>query len=253
MQKNIMLKAIKFIGVLLFWIVIWCLVSFSVNSEFLFPSPLSVIKALSSLALTLGFWTSTLHSLIRVAAGILLSLIIGTLLAVATEKSKITNAVLSPVLSVIKATPVASFIILALLWLNRNTLPIFITALIVIPIVWSNVAQGIKAVDKNLIEVAYIYEFSTKNKLFKLYIPSAAPYFMAACRSSLGMAWKAGISAEVLSTPKNAIGTELYFSKTYLETPTLFAWTAVIIVLSIIFEKLFVSGIEKLGGKLHFF
>ena len=183
--------------------------------------------------------------------GILISLVIGSLLAIATEASKIAKSLLSPILSVVKATPVASFIILALLWLDRNTLPLFVTSLIVIPIVWSCVSEGIRSVDKNLVDVSCIYKFSLKDKALKLYIPSVSPFFMAACRSSLGMAWKAGISAEVLSTPQKAIGTELYFSKTYLETPTLFAWTAVIIILSIAFEKIFVASLEKLGNKLN--
>jgi NitT/TauT family transport system permease protein len=137
------------------------------------------------------------------------------------------------------------------LWLERDILPLFITALIVVPIVWSNVSEGIRSVDKNLIEVASIYRFTPAKKIRLLYVPGIAPYFMAACRASLGMAWKAGISAEILSTPKNAIGTELYFAKTYLETPTLFSWTLVIIVLSIVIEKLFVFGLETLGSKLR--
>jgi NitT/TauT family transport system permease protein len=188
---------------------------------------------------------------LRIVLGIVLSLIIGTLLAVITENSKILSALLSPMLSVVKATPVASFIILALLWIKRDTLPLFITALIVVPIVWSNVAEGIRSVDKQLIDVSHVYSFSPLKKLSKLYVPSVAPFFMAACRSSLGMAWKAGISAEVLSTPENAIGTQLYYSKTYLETPDLFAWTLVVIVLSIIIEKLFVWGLEALGRRMR--
>jgi NitT/TauT family transport system permease protein len=142
---------------------------------------------------------------------------------------------------------------LALLWISRDTLPVFITALIVVPIVWSNVSEGIRSVDKDLVQVAQVYNFTAKQKILRLYVPSIAPFFMAACKSSLGMAWKAGISAEVLSTPERAIGTELYFSKTYLETPSLFAWTAVIIILSILIEKLFVLGLEKLGMRMRFF
>ena len=154
-------------------------------------------------------------------------------------------------LSVIKSTPVASFIILALLWIKRDSLPVFITALIVVPIVWSNVSEGIREVDKSLVEVTKVYKFSPLKKLIKLYVPSVAPFFMAACRSSLGMAWKAGISAEVLSTPEMAIGTELFFSKTYLDTPALFAWTLVVIILSIVIEKLFVWGLEALGRQMR--
>ena len=249
--KRLLLSLFKVLGIIAFWLAIWALVSFRVNSELLFPSPLSVLKALGTLAITSEFWLTSLYSLVRVILGILVSLLLGAALAVITEKSRILNSLLSPMLNVIKATPVASFIILALLWLNRDTLPLFITALIVVPIVWSNVSEGIRSVDHNLVEVAKIYKFSAKSKLTKLYVPSVAPFFMAACRSSLGMAWKAGISAEVLSTPNNAIGTELYFAKTYLETPSLFAWTAVVIVLSVIIEKLFVFVLEKVGDKLH--
>jgi NitT/TauT family transport system permease protein len=96
-----------------------------------------------------------------------------------------------------------------------------------------------------------VYGFSKWKKLTSLYIPTVAPYFLAACKSTLGLAWKAGISAEILCTPKRAIGTELYLAKTYLETADLFAWTLVIILLSIAIEKLFVFGISKLGSRLR--
>ena len=249
--KKALLTVLKILGVTAFWIAIWCIISFRINNEFLFPAPTEVLLALGRLALTAEFWTTAGTSLLRIVLGIVLSLIIGTLLAVITESSKILSALLSPMLSVVKATPVASFIILALLWIKRDTLPLFITALIVVPIVWSNVAEGIRSVDKQLIDVSHVYSFSPLKKLSKLYVPSVAPFFMAACRSSLGMAWKAGISAEVLSTPENAIGTQLYYSKTYLETPDLFAWTLVVIVLSIIIEKLFVWGLEALGRRMR--
>lgn len=242
---------LKALGATAFWLAVWLLVSLRVSNEFLFPSPLSVMRALVQLASTGDFWISTGCSLLRVMGGILVSLALGTLLAMLTEASRCLRTLLSPLLGVIKATPIASFIILALLWLDRNILPAFITALIVIPIVWSNVSEGLRSIDKELAEVTKVYNFTLLQRLKKLYIPSVAPFFTAACRSSLGMAWKAGISAEVLSTPQNAIGTELYYSKTYLETPSLFAWTLTVIVLSIVIEKLFVHGLERLGRHMH--
>ena len=248
-KKKILLTLTKFVGVTLFWLAVWALVSFRINNQLLLPSPKEVLLALGNLVKDAEFWRITVLSLLRIVLGIIISLVLGTLLAIVTERSKILSALLSPVLVVVKATPVASFIILALLWLNRNTLPLYITALIVVPIVWSNVSEGIRSVDKDLFDVTRIYKFSMLKRVKKLYVPSVTPFFMAACKSSLGMAWKAGISAEVLSTPKYAIGTELYFSKTYLETPTLFAWTAVIILLSVIIEKLFVLGLLGLARK----
>lgn len=250
--KKILLAVIKYICVILFWVGVWALLSKKVGFEFFLPSPKNTVITLFELSKTKDFWVIMGSSLLRVLEGIVVSLIIGTLFAILTEGSKILNALLSPLLTVIKSTPVASFIILALLWMERAMIPAFIISLIVIPIVWSNIAAGIRSVDKDLKEVSRIYSFPVYKKIFKLYIPSVFPFFMAACKASLGMAWKAGISAEILSLPQNAIGTQLYYSKTYFETESLFAWTLSIIILSTLFEKLFVYIIEKAADGSRF-
>lgn len=250
-MKKIAFTTLKILSVTVFWAGIWFLLACRIGSDFLFPSPKTVVQELLTLGVSKDFWLITCTSLLRVVWGIWVSLILGTVLAYLTHISRILNTLLSPVLAAVKSTPVASFIILALLWLDRSVLPVFITALIVVPIVWANVSEGIGNVDRRLVEVTDVYRFSMPKKLSRLYVPSVAPYFMAACKSSLGMAWKAGIAAEILATPDHSIGKELYYSKTYLETPTLFAWTLVIILLSLIIEKLFVYGLGKLGTHLR--
>ena len=250
-MKKIAFTTLKILSVTVFWAGIWFLLACRIGSDFLFPSPKTVVQELLTLGVSKDFWLITCTSLLRVVWGIWVSLILGTVLAYLTHISRILNTLLSPVLAAVKSTPVASFIILALLWLDRSVLPVFITALIVVPIVWANVSEGIGSVDRRLVEVTEVYRFSMPKKLSRLYVPSVAPYFMAACKSSLGMAWKAGIAAEILATPDHSIGKELYYSKTYLETPTLFAWTLVIILLSLIIEKLFVYGLGKLGTHLR--
>ena len=236
---------------LLFWGLIWVIVSHRVGNDFLFPSPADVSLELWHLLFEKSFWLTTLTSLLRVLWGIAISWILGTLLAYLTCTFRLLDVLLSPAIAAVKSTPVASFIILALLWMERQTLPVFITALIVIPIVWANVSEGIRDVDRGLLEVVTVYRFSMWKRLTRLYVPSVLPYFMAACKSSLGLAWKAGSAAEILATPDHSIGKELYFSKTYLETPTLFAWTLVVILLSLLIEKLLVYALERLGQKLR--
>jgi NitT/TauT family transport system permease protein len=134
--------------------------------------------------------------------------------------------------------------------MSRNVLPAFITVLLVLPIIWTNISSGIRSTQRELLEVTKVYKFSPLTKLTKLYIPTVLPYFLAACRSSLGMAWKAGVAAEVLCTPTSAIGTELYFAKTYMDTESLFAWTLVIIILSLIIEKSVVFFISKISSNV---
>jgi NitT/TauT family transport system permease protein len=130
-------------------------------------------------------------------------------------------------------------------------LPVFITILLVLPIIWTNISSGIRSTTKELLEVARVYRFSPVIKITKLYIPTVLPYFLAACRSALGMAWKAGVAAEVLCTPTSAIGTELYFAKTYMDTETLFAWTLITIILSLIIEKSIVYFISKFSSNIN--
>lgn len=252
MQKRKTLKkAISISLSILFWLSLWALLSYRINSELLLPSPADTLSALTRLAGSIDFWSAAALSLLRIIIGIIIGVLIGTLVAVISARLYLADALFSPLLTVIKATPIASFIILAMLWIDKNTLPVFITVLIVLPIVQSNVFSGIRSVDISLLEVAKIYRFPLSKKIFKIYVPSVMPYFLAACRSSLGMAWKAGIAAEVLCTPTSAIGTEIYLSKTYLESSELFAWTALVIILSIIIEKLFIWGLAKLAQKFH--
>lgn len=260
--KNALSAIGKLTFALAFWFLIWLWVSSRIGSDLIFPSPKAVFRELGLLmtnqsdsllryGVRANFWLITAVSLLRVLWGVLISIILGTLLAYLTSVSRILNTILTPALSAIKATPVASFIILAMLWFEKTDLPVFIMALIVIPIVWANVSEGIRSVDAGLRQVAQIYRFSFWKRLFRLYVPSVAPYFLAACQSSLGMAWKAGVAAEILAVPEHAIGSEIFFSKQYLYPETLFAWSLIVIILSLIIEKLFVYSLRRVGRKFH--
>ena len=246
-MKKFALKFIKNSGAIIFWVIVWFLIAKIVDLDLIVPSPDAVLTSLWRLIRTSDFWISTSFSLIRVTIGVGVSFIIGCTMAYFIWRSKILNALLSPLLSIIKATPVASFIVIAWLWFDTSALPIFISSLIVIPIIAANISQGIASVDNDLIEVAKAYKFNFSKKLFRLYIPSIAPYFLAASKASLGMAWKASVAAELIVLSKNSIGREIYDSKLMLETADVFAWTLVIIALSIIVEKLFVLLLNHIG------
>ena len=242
---------LQMIGVWAFWIALWLACSFAVGLEILLPSPITTVKAFASLVATSLFWKSLSLSMLRILIGILLSLAIGALLAVLTSLSSLCRALFTPLINAMKSVPVACFIMLAFLWMNTTNIPIFITALIVIPIVWSNVSQGIATTDGQLREVAKLFGFSKAKTLRTLYIPSVFPYFMAACRSALGMAWKAGIAAEVLAPPLFGIGKGIYLAKTAFDSATLFAWTFVIVLVSYAVEKLFLLLLDRSAHALH--
>lgn len=242
-------SALKKLFVIAFWIGLWQVVYMIVQQEILIVSPAQVVIRVFELVQQQDFWCSTLLSLLRIMQGYLFAVIIGVILAVLTTKISFLYDLFYPVMSLVKATPVASFIIIALVWIGRDNVPTFISFLMVLPIIWSNVSAGINSVDKGLLEVAKVFEFSKSKTITKVYVPSVSPMFLSACTTGLGFAWKAGISAEVISVPTFSIGTQLHNAKIYIETQDLFAWTFVVVVLSVVIEKLVVTLINKLGGR----
>ena len=230
-------KFIQSLAAVLFWLAVWQAAAAAVGRELLLPTPAAAINALAENAIQPEFWRSVSLSLVRILLGFASGVVLGVVFGTVTKGFKPADILLSPLLRIIRATPVASFIILALVWINSGILPGFISMLMVIPVVWANTFEGLSSVDVGLLELAKVYRFGRIKTMKLIYLPSLRPYFKAAVITSLGMAWKSGIAAEVLCQPKDSIGIGLYYAKLYLETADLFAWTAVVIILSFIVEK----------------
>ena len=238
MRELLKKKPVKWLIAAVFWLIVWQAAAWAVGSDLLLPSPVSTARALISLCGTGVFWRSCGLTLLRVFAGFALGIIAGSALGVLTAFSPFAETVLSPLRSVVRAAPVTSFIILVLLYLSSALTPLFIAFLMVLPIAWTNVANGILATDKQLLEMAEVFGFSRAKKLKCVYGPSVLPHFISACTTGLGFAWKSGVTAEVIAHPAFGMGKEIYESKLYLETPELFAWTAAVIIMSFALEKL---------------
>ena len=247
MKRDTLIKRVaRGLAVTAFWLALWALLARVIDKELLLPYPWTALATLGRLCVTLSFWENVLLTLLRILAGILSALICGTLLAVLTCRSRLAYQLLYPLITVIRATPVASFIILVWIWLGSGKLPVFICFLMVLPIVWAAVSDGIRALDPKLSQVCEVYRLSFAKRLRYFYVPSVLPYFLSACKTSIGMGWKAGVAAEVLAVTPVSVGKQLYNSKLYLETPELFAWTAVVILLSLLIETLTGRLIERL-------
>ncbi|MEG1547170.1 MAG: ABC transporter permease subunit [Clostridia bacterium] len=228
-----------------FWLIVWQCAAFAVGNQLLLPGPYATIKCLAELVPTVRFWRAVGMTLLRVAGGFLLGALCGTILAILTAKSSVVNDLLSPMFNIIKATPVSSFILLVLLWLSASLTPMLIAFLMVVPIIWSALRQAIVDVDAELIEMARFFRIPRGRTLKALYIPAIRSQFLAAATTALGFAWKSGVAAEVIATPAFSIGRSIYESKLYLETPELFAWTAAVVLLSVVLEKAFVSIVRR--------
>ncbi len=227
-----------------FWLLVWQIVSMVINKEILLVSPISTLLRLGELVFEIEFWKAILFSFSKITTGFLLALILGSIFAIIASYEKNFNKLIEPLILVIQSIPVASFIILSLVWIKTEYLSTFISFLMVLPIIYRNILDGINNIPKELIEMAEVFKVSKIKRLRYIYLSQIVPYLRAACSVSLGLCWKAGIAAEVIGLPKNSIGENLYNAKIYLETKDLFAWTVVIIIISILFQRVFLKFID---------
>lgn len=217
--------------------IIWQIASMRLGSDILLVSPVKVVYRLGQLMITSVFWKSVFFTLSRIASGFFLAVAAGSILAAASSRYAGIRELLTPVILVIKSVPVASFIILALIWFSSGNLSVLISFLMVLPIIYTNVLGGIRSVDRQLLEMAQVFRLPGMRVARYIYLPQVMPFFYSACSVALGMSWKAGVAAEVIGIPKGSVGERLQQAKVYLDTPDLFAWTVVIVVASLIFEK----------------
>ena len=234
--------------VLCFWIFVWALLSRIVNQELFLPSPISVLLTTLDLCKNADFWFSIGNSFVRIILGFFLGLVTGALLAMASYKSRVIYEVISPLMKVIKATPVASFIILALVWISAVNLSILIAFLMVLPVAFSNILFGLQSTDEKLLEMARVFRIGGWKRIKAIYFPTIMPFVISAISIGLGFSFKSGIAAEVIGRPAKSIGLRLYEAKLYLMIKELFAWTVVIILLSVLFEKVVMKTLSYYGS-----
>ncbi|NLN82937.1 MAG: ABC transporter permease subunit [Firmicutes bacterium] len=225
------------VAALLFWLLFWLFLAKKIDLSLLLPYPQEALKTLFRLATTSQFWLVVLASMMRIISGFTLAVVLGILLGSLTAFFPFFRPFVALPMNIIKATPVASFVILALVWLSSQSLSIFICFLMVLPLVWMNIEAGLLQVDEDLLEMARAYRFSAGKTIRTIYLPAVRPFFANAIILGFGYAWKSGVAAEVLGLTDKSIGAKLYEAKIYLETPELFAWTIVVIIISLLAEN----------------
>lgn len=238
-MKTSIIKLTKKTLPIIFWILIWHALAVKLNQEILLVTPASVLVKLIEIIQEKYFWFSILFSFIKIISGFLSAYILGFILSIISYKYKWMKSLLSPLVITIKTIPIASFIILLLIWTSAQNISFAISFLIVFPIIYSNILIGLESIDKKLIEMSFVFKVSTYKKLRYIFLSQIIPHIKSSTSIALGLCWKAGVAAEVIGIPKNSIGEHLYNAKIYLDTSSLMAWTIMIIFISIIFEKFF--------------
>lgn len=225
------------------WVAIWWITSELIGESWILPTPIETLKAFLDILKSGSFEESIFTTFRNILTGYLIGVLLGIGIAALTAKVEVLHIFFSPFLSVIKATPVASVVLILMMLLYRisggiDAMPSILTVLIVLPIIWANTETGFKSKDIRLYEMAKCYRFSLLKKVKYLLIPQVYPFFKTAMLTSLGLAFKAGVAAEVLGRIKNTMGGNMQFSKENLLTGELIAWTVLLVAGSYTLEKL---------------
>jgi NitT/TauT family transport system permease protein len=247
LKSNIIKKAFSII----FALAVWQISAMIVGIDFLFPTPVAVVGRLFTIWREEGFLLAVTHSFLKISFGFFLALILGVLLAILAGRFSLVEELLWPFMLTIKSVPVASFIVLALMWLTSRQLSTFISFLMVLPVIYTNILGGIKNVDKGMDRMADIFRIPWNRRILYVWIPRIKPFLLSACTLALGLSWKAGIAAELIGVPSGSLGEMLYYSKIHFNTLDLFAWTLIIVFISVTFEKLVVAVLKLLFRRIE--
>ena len=249
MEQNKYKKIISLVAAIL----VWQVASMLVKNRILLASPVDAFRALINIASGADFWKTIFSSSARIAAGFVLAYLFAILMAVLANRFEWVKLLIWPWVLTIKSVPVASFIVLALVWFNSAELVVFVCFMISFPVAYNNILNGLENADSSQIEAAKTLGAGWLRIVRSISIPNISPYLLSAASTGCGMAFKAGVAAEVIALVNKSIGEQIYMSKIYFETANLFAWTFIIILLSFVFEKIFCFILKKLIVLFTFF
>ena len=231
-----------------FWIGVWQAVSMIYDMDFVLPSPARTLEVFFEKVLEYTFWSAVGFSVTRIMTGFLLSAILGIVLSLLSIRVKLTGVLFDPFCSVVRAVPVASFIILVLVMFSSEYVSVIISLLMGFPVIYSTLRRGIEATPRELIEAADVFSLGFFGRLKYIYIPHLVPYISSALSVACGLCFKSGIAAEVIGYPRGSVGEAMYLSKIGFNMPELLSYTAVIVVVSVLIEKAIERVCRVKGG-----
>jgi len=233
------------------WLVAWQVVAMVVNQAIVVASPIQVVVALWGLVTKASFWGTAWTTFWHIGTGFVLAICLGTLLAWVATLHRFADALLAPPIRAMRSVPVVSFIILLLIWGGSAWLSTIVSCLMVLPVAFDNIGVGLREAPVELRQMTHVFKVPPWRAFRAVTVPAVLPFLIAACRVGVGLAWKSGISAEVIGLPAGTIGDRLNMAKLYLATGDLFAWTVVIVVLGLGTEKLVLWLLDRAGHRLQ--
>jgi len=216
---------------------LWWVLAFMVDKSYIIPAPPLVLASLVDLLKTPSFYLVALSTLIRTLFCIGFSLIGGVALGLTAGTFRVVRELLAPLVQIMRTLPTIVIIVYVIIWMSNAAAPIFVTLLISLPIIYSNVLEGYDQTSVALIEMTDVYHFSKMKTLRRLYIPTVKPFVKAGTVAITSLSLKVMIASEVLSQTQGSLGKAFQMAKINIQTERIFALAIITIILSIGLER----------------
>lgn len=215
----------------------WQIVASIACQPELIPSVPRLLRALGGLLTDAGFYRSMLSTVGRGMTGMLLSLLAASATAWIFACCPLLYAFGKPLLVTMRSIPVISFILLALIFLNPESIPLMIAFFTMYPLLTENLAKGVRSLHPGYDTLARLFRIGCWNRLTQIIYPQLKPFLYSGLASAVGLGWRAIIMGEVLSQCRWGIGSEMKRAQNFIAVPDLVAWTLVAILISFLFDK----------------
>lgn len=232
-QMTERMKAVAAAGaVAAFWLAAWVFAAELVAQPLILPGPGAVVVALLRLVCDAGTWAILMGSGARILGGLALAAVCGGVLAGISSRSRAFARLVAPVLSFVKATPVACVVVLLLIWLGSARVSIAAVFLMALPGVYFSLVEGLAQVNKPLEQMFRLHGVRGWRLFCAHTWREVLPFVLSCARAVIGMSWKAGVAAELIGMAAGTVGERIYQAKLLIETADLLAWTVLVVAAS---------------------
>ena len=232
------------LGALALVLVAWSLLSRRYGA-YVLPAPLAIVTGLLEIVRSGEIWKHTAASLYRIVVGFGLAVLVSLLMGLGAFLSRTVRGVVHDVLAILNSTSVFVWIVISIIWFGlSNWAPIFTTFMITLPVVASNIVEGVDNVDRRLLEMGGVYRLSGREKFTAIVIPSTLPYLVAGMKVGFGLALKVSVVAEIFGVT-SGIGYIMNYSREILATQMVFVWALVMILIMVATDKLLFDTVNR--------
>jgi len=222
----------------------WWLLSLRYGA-YVLPSPAAVVVGLRDIVTSGEIWKHAGASLARIAVGFGAAVVAALLLGLIAFLSPLARGVVHDFLAVLNSTSVFVWIVISIIWFGlSNWAPIFTTFMITLPVVASNIVEGVASVDRRLLEMGDVYRLSGRRKFTAIVVPSTLPYLVAGMKVGFGLALKVSVVAEIFGVT-SGIGYVMNYSREILATQMVFVWALVMIAVMTVTDKLVFDTVSR--------